>query len=287
MKAMDDPPSCDLEETWRKLIAAGLLSRQSPECLVTALQDLGPTADRKIRTAIASRISDLIMQLLHKRVGKNHPNRGQDIIEKVHGDLINSLLDPSSSDGKAMRKAFFMILNYRIKDAIAFEYKNSRIPTSYVGNLSGKTPADSNKSTPHGNVETSDTTPSGAFHDLPIAVPPRSNERSNRESDSDTPDFESDDGVRNTWEVDDPSSLARFYDTEQMMDVERILSHVRDEKKRAAFRYHMDGARKIHIATVLDVDRKTIGTWISEVKEQLSELKEVKSLECTSRGANQ
>lgn len=289
MKAKDDPPSSsgDLEAKWRQLIAAGLLARQTPESLVTALQDLGPVAARDIRSAIGSQLSTTIMTLLHKRVGKNHPNNGEEIIERVHGELIDAIFDPSSSDGTAMRKAFYMILNFRIKDAIATEFKHSRIPTFYAGKSAKKRIVDDKSSvSPTSSMGGEPTSPDGNREE-PVAALDGSDEQIWTGIDTDNQGFEGDDGELDPGEVADPSALAQFRDLEQKMDVERILASIADLRKRAAFRYHMDLTPKKSIAAALDVDRKTVGKWISEVQEQLSQLKEVKSLECASRGGKQ
>lgn len=289
MKAMDDPPlsTGDLEATWQKLIVAGLLPRQPPESLVIALQDLGPAAGRDIRSAIGTQLSTVIMTSLHKRVGKNHPNNGEEIIERVHGELIDAIFDPSSSDGVAMRKAFYMILNFRIKDAISTEFKHSRIPTFYAGKSARKRIVDDKSSVcPPSSMGGKPMSPDGNRGE-PQAALDGSDEQIRTGIYADNQGFDRDDGELHLGEVADAFALAQFRDLEQKMDVERILASITDLRKRSAFRYHMDLTPKKSIAAALGVDRKTVGKWISEVQEQLSQLKEVKSLECASRGGKQ
>ncbi|MBY3355140.1 hypothetical protein [Rhizobium laguerreae] len=128
MNVKDDPPPSFTDLiAWRKAIETGSFRMFKPEVLVCALQEI---TDRFIREALASRLSEKMMALLRARVGRNHPNQGWDIIERVHTELLTSLFDRSSADGKAMRSAFFMIVNYRIKSAIATELKHSRIPNT-------------------------------------------------------------------------------------------------------------------------------------------------------------
>lgn len=64
---------------------------------------------------------------------------------------------------------------------------------------------------------------------------------------------------------------------EGRLHVEEVLSLVTDERKRLAFRLHMDGIplgskRTTSIAGVLGVSSKTAGEWITEVQEQLRQI---------------
>ncbi len=64
---------------------------------------------------------------------------------------------------------------------------------------------------------------------------------------------------------------------DEQMDVERILSHVTDERKRLAFRlymedYPLESKRSTSIAMVLGVSAKTAGQWIEEVRAQLRDI---------------
>ena len=58
----------------------------------------------------------------------NKPNQGEDIILRVHGEIIAALLHPSSPDGNALRLAFGPRVLFRLKDGIAAEERERRIP---------------------------------------------------------------------------------------------------------------------------------------------------------------
>lgn len=51
--------------------------------------------------------------------------------------------------------------------------------------------------------------------------------------------------------------------------VEQVLSRVTDERKRLAFRLHIDGATPPSIAKALGIDPKTARSWLEEIKEQI------------------
>src|SRR5271165_3401672 len=131
------PEPTDLEG-WRQAIRQGLLPTFRLEALVAAIQDLGPLADSKVRNPLAKQLSDAMSRLLRRLVGMNHPNRGEDIIYRVHGELFEALLKPNSADGKALREAFTFRVSFRIKDAIATEHQHSRIRDSTTRASSGE-----------------------------------------------------------------------------------------------------------------------------------------------------
>lgn len=274
MNVKDDPPPSFTDLiAWRKAIETGNFRMFKPEVLVCALQEI---TDRFIREALASRLSQKMMALLRARVGRNHPNEGWDMIERVHTELLASLFDPSSADGKAMRSAFFMIVNYRIKSAIATELKHSRIPTTPPAKQSSESATE-----PSNQVvgESSDRNEDSAATEL---------ERKCEREEA----VEVDDEAYYSGSLHDPSLLDGVRDVDQMIDVKRILATITNEKKRLAFYLHMDNI-PIHstkgnsIAEALGVDRKTVKKWITEVQNQLSQLKEVKLLESASSGGRQ
>ena len=58
------------------------------------------------------------------------------------------------------------------------------------------------------------------------------------------------------------------------MDVEQVLNNIADDRKRLAFRLHMEeipleSKRSASIAKTLGVSSKTAGQWIEEVQAQL------------------
>jgi len=71
-----------------------------------------------------------------------------------------------------------------------------------------------------------------------------------------------------------PRELDPRQELDEQMDVERVLSHVTDERKRLAFRlymedYPLESKRSTSITMVLGVSAKTAGQWIEEVRAQL------------------
>jgi hypothetical protein len=121
------PDSTDLDG-WREVIAENRLGTLKLETLVAALQDLGPLADKRIRNLLGKKISDSMVRILRHHVGTNHPNRGEDIVARVHSQLIIAMLDPGSADGQGFREAFFARVMFRLKDGVAAEYRERRIP---------------------------------------------------------------------------------------------------------------------------------------------------------------
>jgi hypothetical protein len=116
----EDPPpdSMDLEG-WRRAVGEGRHTRYRLEEIVAAIQDLGPCTDKAVLNPLAKHLSDALLHILRKYVSINHPNRGRDIIEKTHGQIIEAMLQPSSADGKGLRVAFVPRVKFRLKDALA------------------------------------------------------------------------------------------------------------------------------------------------------------------------
>jgi hypothetical protein len=123
----DEPPpkSTDLEG-WRRAIQEGRHTGCRLEEIVAAIQDLGPRADKAVLNPLAKHLSDALLGILRARVGVNHPNRGVDIIERVHGQLFEAILQPASADGRALRAAFVPRVTFRIKDALVAEARAAR-----------------------------------------------------------------------------------------------------------------------------------------------------------------
>ncbi|TAJ81848.1 hypothetical protein [Reyranella sp.] len=122
------PPASTDSEGWRKAIEDGALTRLPLESMVAALQDLDPRTASDVRRALLKYLSDAASRILRGAVGFHHPNRGEDIIYRVHTKICEALFRPESSDGQALRAGFADIVNFRVKDAIATENKHSRIP---------------------------------------------------------------------------------------------------------------------------------------------------------------
>jgi RNA polymerase sigma factor (sigma-70 family) len=120
----DEPPPspapADLTG-WRQAVADGSYRDFRCEDIVAAIQALTPATDKQVVHALARHLSKTMLRILRKLVGTHHPNRGQDIIDRVHSQMWEALLKPDSADGKGLRAAFIPRLRFRIKDAIAAE----------------------------------------------------------------------------------------------------------------------------------------------------------------------
>lgn len=289
------PSSTDLEY-WRKAIKENRLRDYKLEVLVATLQDLGPEADRRVREPLAFRISDALMKMLRNRVGFNHPNDGRDIIDRVHADLLTALFDPTSADGKALRTAFSARVSFRIKDGIATEFKHARIPIDEQAWKAHDTVAETKDTIAVGAAEEGEATRA------PIEGVSRNDDGNQVSSSNESvrtdsrlepaEDTDSDDADFHAATIPETSLMDGVRDLHETIDNARILSIITDPRKRLAFRLHMDRI-PIHsvsgpsIAKALGVDRKTVGNWIAEMQEQLSQNKEVILLESASSGERQ
>jgi hypothetical protein len=83
---MPPPASTDIDG-WRDAIADGSITSLRFEALAAALQDLGPSV--------------------------NHPNRWDDIIYRIHGQVFEASLQPNAADGRAFRAGFASIVSFR------------------------------------------------------------------------------------------------------------------------------------------------------------------------------
>lgn len=119
IRAPKKPPS-DLEG-WKQIVADENLKSYRHEDIVAAVQKLGPNGDKRLLQALMGYLSDEIMLALRKKIRKSRRNEGRDIIEHVHGQLIEAILQPQSADGAGMREAFWSRLKFRAIDAIVAE----------------------------------------------------------------------------------------------------------------------------------------------------------------------
>jgi hypothetical protein len=133
------PKSTDLEG-WRWAVEEDRHRQFRLEDIVAAIQDLGLQTDKRVLNALAKHLSDAIMRILSKRVDARHPNKGRDIIERTHAQIIDAVLDPTCSDGKALRIAFVPRVEFRIKDAISKEARAARMPWSEGADESEQSP---------------------------------------------------------------------------------------------------------------------------------------------------
>jgi hypothetical protein len=114
------PDSTDLQG-WQRALAEGRLGTFRLEAIVAAIQDLGPLADKAVRNPLWKHLSDAILGILRRHVSLRHRNRGDDIIDRTHGQIIEAILRPTSADGKALRDSFVPRVTFRLKDAIIKE----------------------------------------------------------------------------------------------------------------------------------------------------------------------
>lgn len=141
MDKKEDGPDPGNITAWRRVIESGALSKIPGHQLVAAAQKIGPSGDRRVITALMTEISDRMMRILRKYIGRNHRNEGCDMIEEAHGKLIEAVLLPESADGTAMRTAFVATVKFRAADAIRSEglhidrYQSSEEDMPVAGSL--------------------------------------------------------------------------------------------------------------------------------------------------------
>ncbi|QOJ14010.1 MAG: sigma-70 family RNA polymerase sigma factor [Planctomycetia bacterium] len=114
------PASTDVA-AWRQAVEDGRYRQFRCEDIIAAIQDLGPATDKAVLNPLAKHVSDCMLHLLRGKVGRNHPNRGDNIIEEAHSRLWVALLDPSSADSRGLREAFAPRVIFRMKDVLREE----------------------------------------------------------------------------------------------------------------------------------------------------------------------
>ncbi len=250
----EDPPpkSTDLEG-WGQAIADRRLGTFRLEAIVAAIQDLGPTVDKNVRNALAKHLSDSMIGMLRWAVGFNHPNQGEDIIYRVHFELFEALLDPGSADGQGLRDAFGPRVMFRVKDAIAVEFRHVRIPLKAKIKKSDQAKKIADTKVDEIGRLLRPTEPKGLAEDAGLWDGEEAGSRnSNR----------------------DLTLLNGVRDADEQIDVERVLANVKNYKKRLAFRLYMDDVpfkskKGNSIAKALDISDKTAEHWIEEVQNLL------------------
>jgi|GEM_PF-5177415 len=212
-KDEEPPPHPADLEGWRKAIDDGRFRSFRMEAVIGAIQTLGPNADKSVINELVLHASETIVRVLRRTIGTNHRNRGEDIIDEAHGQLVEAMLMPESADGKGLREAFVPRIRFRAADAIRAD-KEQRKRECLVEHIEAVSDAQ------HAN----DT----------------GNQR----------------------------------ERDEKVYVEQVLSRITDDRKRLAFRMHMEGIplrskRTASIADALGVSSKTAGEWIEEVSAQL------------------
>lgn len=239
------PRSTDLEG-WRKAIAGDRLASFKLEEIAAAFQVLRGR-DRQLQNALADYLSLSILRILRHRVGSNHPNRGEDIILRAHHQIIVALLQQATADGRGLREAFVARVEYRLKDAIAAENRERRVPDESAHSKSGD---------------------DGQEHDEAVI------ESLHAGADEEIGRGESEEIVSKQ-----PRPLLEqdSYDYDQNLDVSRILERITDPRKRLAFYLFMNDVpyhskkKGVHsIARALNISDKTARGWIEEVRQKLT-----------------
>ncbi len=262
------PPDPGDLEGWKKAVACGRVAQFPPEALVAALQDLGPGLDLAIRDPIARQLNRILMAWLRGHVGHNHVAGGEDIILRIQFTIFEALLEKNSADGKALRVAFWARVSFRAKDAIAKEYRDSRVPLTHEPKKKGTANDD--------EVPLAEET---AVEVRQLVGPSEQDEET-----EDVGGFVDDDAVSSTARPT-AAVLEQLIHFEETMDVERVLAHIKnlDWRKRLAFRLHMEkvpaGSTKGYsIAKAVGRSSKTVEKWIKEIQDILKETREVQEL---------
>jgi DNA-directed RNA polymerase specialized sigma24 family protein len=254
----DLPPKSTDVEGWRQVVVEERCCHFPFEAIVAALQDLGPNTDKAVRNGLAKYLSDSIYTLLRRNVGHNHPNDGQDIIDRVHFQFFEALARPQSADGKAMREYCVARVLFRLKDAISKEARDRRVlDETKVSKRKKQNKAEKLQG-----------------EDLVEVDSVRIGEPADATEDEDASDGEE---LGLSRVKHDPSLMDGVRDIDQQIDVDRFLKEtIKDDRKRLAFRLLMDdmpykSKKSNSIAKALVIDETTARKWIREVQEQLKE----------------
>ncbi len=246
----EPPPDSTDFAGWKRAAERGLLQHLPLEAIFAALQDLRFNTDSGPRNALAKALSERAYKLLRRQVGRNHPNSGTDIIDRVHVQVFEALAQPGSADAKGYRQAFVARLMFRLKDAIAREARERRTFEEMVARPPQKSPNPAKSA--QGVAEI------GGQCD----------------SDDGAEEAEDDDAAPSKSSRN-PAFLDAVEAAEQQIDINRFLeTNIADDRKRQAFRLFMDGLpfksiKSDSIAKALGIDEKTARQWIKEVRTHL------------------
>nr|WP_294522481.1 hypothetical protein [uncultured Rhodopila sp.] len=246
----EPPPDSTDFAGWKRAAEQGILQHLPLEAIAAALQDLRFNTDAGLRNALAKALSDRTYKLLRKQVGRNHPNGGTDIIDRVHVQVFEALAQPASADAKGFREAFVARLMFRLKDAIAKEARERRIPDEPAPRQTQISQKPNNSA--QGQAETSGQS----------------------DPDEGVGDADGDDATpfKSRW---NPALLDGVQAANRQIDIDRFLeTNIADDRKRLAFRLFMDempfkSSKSDSIAKALGIDEKTARQWIEEIRTQL------------------
>jgi DNA-directed RNA polymerase specialized sigma24 family protein len=253
----EPPPDSTDVDKWRQSIADGRFRRFPLEVIAAAIQDLRPNRDGGLINALAKHLSESVYRIVRRYVGCNHPNVGNDIVDRVHDQFFEALLQPQSADGKGIRIALVSRLQFRAKDAIAKEARERRIPDEAAAKPRKKAktvdaPVDEGR-----EVE---------FVDI--------DEQHHLVEEAGWSDGDDAPLTKARW---NPALLDAVRAADEKIDVDRFLEeNIKDGQKRLAFRLFMDGlpfkSKKYDsIAKALGIDEKTARLWIEEIQKQLKD----------------
>ena len=114
-------PAAADEAGWAAAVAAGDLGDCPPGLIVGALRALFQDGDRRLVRDLTLHVSDRVTRRLRRLIGTDHPNSGEDIIERAHGALMTAVFDPESDDGADLVEAFWPRTRFRGLDAARVE----------------------------------------------------------------------------------------------------------------------------------------------------------------------
>lgn len=244
---------------WSRVIAEGRLHGIRREALVAVIQDIGAQADPQVLNPLLRELSDHAMKHLRRKVGRNHHNGGQDIIDRVYFDLIEALFDPCSADGKGFREAYYSRLHFRLKDAIAKEVMERRTEEDIVAAKSAKLQKKSRSECQNQPSDELDEKETGDEDDLA-----ESEFGLNDHDDAAPTKTEFTAGL-----MDGVNAMQ-----EQIYVNSLLEEHIPDPHKRLAYQLYMDGIpakskKTMSIASALGIDECTARCWIEEINEIL------------------
>ena len=119
------PEAAD-EAGWAAAVAADQLGDCPPGEIVGALRALFLDGDQRLVQALTLHVSDRITRRLRRLIGTDHPNQGEDVVERAHGVIMDAIFDPASADGPELIEHFWARVRFRGIDAARAEGKYHR-----------------------------------------------------------------------------------------------------------------------------------------------------------------
>jgi len=257
------PKSTDLDG-WRVAIQEGRLSRFRPEAIAAAFQDLG-VQDQTVRRALTKQLSGIVVGMLRKRVDPGRPDNGNDVIFQVHEQVFRALLQPKTSDGKALRQAFGSTVIFRMLTALADEERARIVPAP-------KFLRHPKSDLPEKDGVGADVADETEELEEPEALPPTACE---------------DEDAAPGKHTHAPELMRQVQACDEQIDRDRLVARVLETiptyKKRLAYYLYLHGVpakskKEESIAKACGVDEKTVRDWIDEIESDLKQNQEVLTL---------